>query len=361
MPKSPALAFLSYTRKDDEFFGGYITAFRKMLENAVQVVTGETSFQVFQDIDGIVIGENWEKKLDEAIHGSSFFVPMLSPLFFNSKHCREEVEKFLEHERALKRSDLILPIYFLTTAKLEKEEEKTKDPLATEFAKRQLFDWRQQANVPLQDPAGREAILALARAVANALERLENANALKRLEVVDAIERLEVVDAIERSEVGDALERLVVKQTLPELGHEISTSDARLMTGIPAEMLREKLNPRKVLWVDDNPDNNIWERQALESYGVEFTLAQSTAEAVQKWQDKGPFTAIISDMGRVGDAQAGYTLLSIVREAPILVPYFIYTAANHEESLSHDAKVRGTQGLTSDPDTLVAMVVAAIR
>ena len=325
MPKSPALAFLSYTRKDDEFFGGYITAFRKMLENAVQVVTGETSFQVFQDIDGIVIGENWEKKLDEAIHGSSFFVPMLSPLFFNSQPCREEVEKFLEHERALKRSDLILPIYFLTTAKLEKEEEKTKDPLATEFAKRQLFDWRQQANVPLQDPAGREAILALARAVANALERLE------------------------------------VKQTLPVRGREIITSDTRLMTGIPAEVLREKLTTRKVLWVDDNPDNNIWERQALESYGVEFVLAQDTAEAVQLWQDKGPFTAIISDMGRVGDAQAGYTLLSIVKEAPIKVPYFIYTAANHEESLSHDAKVRGAQGLTSDPDALVAMVVAAIR
>ena len=325
MPKSPALAFLSYTRKDDEFFGGYITAFRKMLENAVQVVTGETSFQVFQDIDGIVIGENWEKKLDEAIHGSSFFVPMLSPLFFNSQPCREEVEKFLEHERTLKRSDLILPIYFLTTAKLEKEEEKTKDPLATEFAKRQLFDWRQQANVPLQDPAGREAILALARAVANALERLE------------------------------------VKQTLPVRGREIITSDTRLMTGIPAEVLREKLTTRKVLWVDDNPDNNIWERQALESYGVEFVLAQDTAEAVQQWQDKGPFTAIISDMGRVGDAQAGYTLLSIVKEAPIKVPYFIYTAANHEESLSHDAKVRGAQGLTSDPDALVAMVVAAIR
>ena len=317
-----------------------------MLENAVQVVTGETSFQVFQDIDGIVIGENWEKKLDEAIHGSSFFVPMLSPLFFNSKPCREEVEKFLEHERSLKRSDLILPIYFLTTAKLEKEEEKTKDPLATEFAKRQLFDWRQQANVPLQDPAGREAILALARAVANALERLENANALKRIGV------------------GDALDRVVVKQTLPELelGRGIMTSDARLVTGIPAEVLREKLTPRKVLWVDDNPDNNIWERQALESYGVEFVLAQSTAEAVQKWQDKSPFTAIISDMGRVGDAQAGYTLLTIIKEAPIKVPYFIYTAANHQESLfSHDAKVRGAQGLTSDPDALVAMVVAAIR
>jgi CheY-like chemotaxis protein len=343
MPKSPALAFLSYTRKDDEFFGGYITAFRKMLENAVQVVTGETSFQVFQDIDGIVIGENWEKKLNEAIHSSSFFVPMLSPLFFNSQHCREEVEKFLEHERTLNRSDLILPIYFLTTAKLEKEEEKTRDPLATEFAKRQLFDWRQQANMPLQEPAGREAILALARAVANALERLEVANATEQLEG------------------ANALERIIDKQTLPELGREINTADTRLMTGIPAEVLREKLTPRKVLWVDNNPDNNIWERQALESYGVEFVLAQDTAEAVQQWQKKGPFTAIISDMGRAGDAQAGYTLLSIVKEASIQVPYFIYTAADLEESLSHDAKVRGAQGLTSDPDALVAMVVAAIR
>jgi CheY-like chemotaxis protein len=321
----PPLAFLSYTRKDDEFFGGYITAFRKMLENAVQVVTGETSFQVFQDIDGIVIGENWHKKLDEAIHGASFFVPMLSPLFFNSKPCREEVGQFLEHERTLKRDDLILPIYFLTTAKLEKEEEKTKDPLAAEFAKRQLFDWRQQANVPLQEPAAREAILALARAVAKAIERLE------------------------------------VKQSQPERGGGMLASDPRLTAGTFAQVQREKLTPRKVLWVDDNPDNNLWERQALASYGVQFVLAEDTAKAERQWQEKGPFTAIISDMGRVGDAQAGYTLLSRIREAAIQVPYFIYTTTSLEARLSHDAKVRGAQGLTADPDALVEMVVAAIR
>lgn len=38
-----ATAFLSYTRIDDEFHGGYITSIRKMLENAVHVVTGERS------------------------------------------------------------------------------------------------------------------------------------------------------------------------------------------------------------------------------------------------------------------------------------------------------------------------------
>jgi CheY-like chemotaxis protein len=315
---------LSYTRKDDEFFGGYITEFRKMLENAVHVVTGEQSFQVFQDIDGLVVGEHWQKKLAEVIHSLSFFVPMLSPLFFNSKPCREETGQFLEHERVLERDDLILPIYFLTTAKLEKEEEKAKDSLATEFADRQMFDWRRQANVPLQEPAAREAILALARAIENAIKRLET------------------------------------ERPRPEFGRETLADDPRLTAGIAAHMRREELNPCAILWVDDNPDNNIWERQALESYGVRFVLARDTAEAERQLREKGSFAAIISDLGRVGDPQAGYTLLSRVREARIQVPYFIYTTGLAAR-LWPIAKLRGAQGITADPDALVEMVVAAIR
>jgi CheY-like chemotaxis protein len=284
------LAFLSYTRKDDEFFGGYITAFRKMLENAVHVVTGERSFQVFQDIDGLVIGEHWQKK----------------------------------HERALKRDDLILPIYFLTTAKLEKEEEKAKDALATEFANRQMFDWRKQANVPLQEPAAREAILALARAIETAIERLEAA------------------------------------PPRGEDAHEHLVADPRLTAGIAADLRREPLTPRTILWVDDNPDNNVWERRALESYGARFVLARDTAEADRQLRENGPFAAIISDMGRVGDRRAGYTLLAKVRDAGNQVPYFIYTAGLAAK-LSPLAKHRGAQGLTADPDDLVGMVVAAIR
>jgi len=318
------LAFLSYTRKDDEFFGGYITEFRKMLENAVIVVTGDPSFQVFQDIEGLVIGEKWQKTIAEVIQSSSFFLPMLSPLFFNSKPCREETVQFLEHERVLKRDDLILPIYFLTTAKLEKEEEKAKDPLATEFAGRQLFDWRRQANVPLKEPTAREAMLALAR-------------------------------AIER-----AIKRLGTERPRPEPGREILASDPSLTAGIAAHVRREELNPCKILWVDDNPDNNIWERRALESYGVRFVVARDTAEAERQLQEKGPFAAIISDMGRVGDPQAGYTLLSKVQEARIQAPYFIYTTGLAAR-LWPVAKLRGAQGLTADPDALVEMVVAAIR
>ena len=62
----------------------------------------------------------------------------------------------LAHERHLKRDDLILRVYFLSSAKLEKEEERAKDPLAVELAKRQMFDWREKANLSLEEPAARQ-------------------------------------------------------------------------------------------------------------------------------------------------------------------------------------------------------------
>jgi len=65
-------AFLSYTRIDDEFFGGSITSLRRAIELGVQVVTGDKNFKVFQDIDGIELGQKWQDRLDEALHGARF-------------------------------------------------------------------------------------------------------------------------------------------------------------------------------------------------------------------------------------------------------------------------------------------------
>ncbi len=325
-----SVAFLSYTRMDDEFFGGYVTAFRQTLQNAVHVVTGEKTFEVFQDVEGIVVGENWRKKLAEVIQTSSFLVPILSPLFFNSKPCRDEVAQFLEHERTLHRDDLILPVYFLSSPKLEKEAEKKKDPLALELASRQMFDWRQKADVPLQEPAARRAILELAGQIAERLEAFKASSAA----------------GAARPSAGDRYDSLA--------------ADPRLGTGVRPDLKREELSPRRILWVDNNPDNNLWERRALESYGVQFVLARDTDEAERSISDRGPFAAIITDMGRPGDRQAGFTLLDRVRTGGIETPYFIYTGGL-AAALWPVARLRGAQGITADPDALVQMVVAAIR
>lgn len=321
-------AVLSYTRKDDEFFGGYITAFRKTLESAVHVVTGREDFRIFQDVEGIVVGEQWQKKLAEVIGTANFLVPMISPLFFNSEPCREEVELFLAHERQLQRDDLILPVYFLSSPKLEKDEEKGKDPIATELARRQMFDWREKANLPLQEPAARSAMLSLAGAVAAAIERVEAPPAAPTTEGVSG-----------RS--GRMLQE-----------------DARVATE-HGQARRETPSERVILWVDDNPDNNVWERRALEAYGVRFELATDTDQAMARLGTR-PFAAIISDMGRRGDGHAGYTLLERVRTTGITVPYFIYAGSRAPEHV-REALARGAQGTTNDPEELVEMVVGAIR
>ena len=239
---------------------------------------------------------------------------MLSPLFFNSKPCRDEVRQFLEHERALNRDDLILPVYFLSSAKVEKEEQRNNDPLVKELAKRHMFDWREKANVSLQEPAGSKAILELAGKIAKALERLE--------------------------EFRPARE---AQRPRPEGGYEFLAADPRLGAGIAGNLKREEMKPRTILWVDDNPDNNIWERRALESYGIRFLHARDTPQAQKLLLERGPLAAIISDMARDGDPKAGYTLLDRVRKAEIHTPYFIYTSGLAAK-LWPIARVRGARG-----------------
>ena len=62
-----AQAFLSYTRIDDEYFGGNITALRKLLELGVRVVTGDQTFEIFQDVKGIQLGQQWGKQIADSI------------------------------------------------------------------------------------------------------------------------------------------------------------------------------------------------------------------------------------------------------------------------------------------------------
>jgi CheY-like chemotaxis protein len=357
------VAFLSYTRTDDEFHGGYITSFRKMLENAVHVVTGDKTFRVFQDVEGIVVGEQWQKKLKDVIHESSFFVPMITPLFLCSPPCRDEAMEFLAHEQSLGRDDLILPIYFFTSPKLEKAEERAKDPLVTELANRQLFDWRERAAIPLDQPAALQAMVGLAVEIR---ERLQDAPVMPPLPVPPAPQSRKPVS---RGPVAPApvsppvlpvpVSREPVAVGAP--GYSAIAEDPALAAGIAGNWKREAPQTRRALWVDDHADSNILERRALESYGMQFVLAAHTEAAQQAVRDEGPFSVIISDLGREGDSRAGLTLLQWLRDNGNTTSYFIYTTGRAAGLLGPVVRLWGGQGVTANPDEIVQMVVAATR
>jgi CheY-like chemotaxis protein len=115
---------------------------------------------------------------------------------------------------------------------------------------------------------------------------------------------------------------------------------------------------KQVLWVDDRPDNNIYERQAFEAVGLQFTLVESTQEAIQKLSSNR-FAAIISDMGRREGPTEGYVLLDRLRQDGNSTPFFIYASSNAPQHKRETAQ-HGGQGNTSNPQELFEMVVKAV-
>jgi CheY-like chemotaxis protein len=116
---------------------------------------------------------------------------------------------------------------------------------------------------------------------------------------------------------------------------------------------------RSILWVDDRPNNNAFERQAFEALGVKFTLALSTDEALDHLKRK-KFSAIISDMGRKEGPREGYVLLEAVRETDPETPFVIYAGSNAPEH-KREAAERGAQGSTNSPQELFNLVARLIE
>jgi cobaltochelatase CobT len=87
-------AFLSYTRLDDQAHYGGITKLRAALELQVRAVTGDDGFEIFQDVDRIALGKHWPRLLDETLAAVPFLIPVLSPRFFKSEPCRDELRSF---------------------------------------------------------------------------------------------------------------------------------------------------------------------------------------------------------------------------------------------------------------------------
>lgn len=113
-----------------------------------------------------------------------------------------------------------------------------------------------------------------------------------------------------------------------------------------------------VLWVDDRPENNVYERQAFEAVGLKFSLAMSTHEALTA-MERRKFAAVISDMGRKDGPREGYVLLDAMRAEGNQTPLFFYASSNAPE---HKRKTRehGGQGCTNNAQELFHLVTKAV-
>jgi DNA-binding NtrC family response regulator len=142
------------------------------------------------------------------------------------------------------------------------------------------------------------------------------------------------------TEVGAAVERAV-----------------RLLEPESAEIRQPE--PRRVLWVDDRPENNRLEQRALRELGIDVQLATSTEEALSVLEHD-TFGAVISDMGRPPDPRAGYTLLNEMRRQGNQTPFVIYAGSRAPEHVA-EARQRGAIGTTNRSSELIQLVARALN
>ena len=167
--KQKPAAFMSYVQSDDKY--GHLTQFRERLSDEVRVHIG-VEFPIFQDRKDILWGQNWKERIEESIDEVTFLIPIITPSFFNSSACRDELERFLEREKKLGRNDLVLPVYYVDCPLLNDEVKRAGDELAHVIATRQYADWRELRFEPFTFPQVGKTLAQLAVQIRDALDRV---------------------------------------------------------------------------------------------------------------------------------------------------------------------------------------------
>jgi CheY-like chemotaxis protein len=151
--------------------------------------------------------------------------------------------------------------------------------------------------------------------------------------------------------------------TALQSGHEAGMPESQLreivdVVSSAGKKSRSEKWKNRVLWVDDRPENNVYERQAFEAQGIEFSLSLSTNDAIEQLK-VNKFAVIISDMGRKEGAQEGYVLLDKLRAQGDKTPFVIYAGSNLPEH-KRRSRERGAVGCTNRANELFQMVMSAI-
>jgi F-box protein 11 len=164
------LAFLSYAHSDDEHENGRLRQFAERLSGEVRLQWGE-EFPIFIDRKDLKWGQEWKSRIDKSLDGVTFLISILTPGYFKSEYCRKELERFLEREKRLDRSDLILPVYYVRSPVLEDGARREQDTLARTLHERQYKDWRRLRHEPWTTPDVGRQFEQMALEIVDALER----------------------------------------------------------------------------------------------------------------------------------------------------------------------------------------------
>jgi CheY-like chemotaxis protein len=113
----------------------------------------------------------------------------------------------------------------------------------------------------------------------------------------------------------------------------------------------------RILWVDDDPDNNLNEVMALKEHGLDVTAATTNKQAAECLK-RDAFALVISDIGRPAPEpkEAGLELPEELAKVSDAVPPIIYYVGDVTEDL-----VRGQYPVTDRPSELFGLIAEHIQ
>ena len=167
MSDTKPVAFLSFVNSDFQHEEGRIAQFRERLADEVSMHTGK-DLSIFQDRDDALWKQAWEEHvvLDNAEEGSphtALLIAFITPRFFRSDQCKNEMEAFLRLEQQLNRNDLVLPLYYVRCPFLDDDAKQGGDGLVDSIVGREhRFDWRELRFQPFSAPEVGKALEELA-------------------------------------------------------------------------------------------------------------------------------------------------------------------------------------------------------
>jgi CheY-like chemotaxis protein len=117
---------------------------------------------------------------------------------------------------------------------------------------------------------------------------------------------------------------------------------------------------RRILWVDDHPENNAYEVAALRGRGVQITTVKSTSEAEDAIASGQPVDVIVTDMGREEDGgfhpHAGLELIEHLHAREPSAPVVVYTSAAALSRVREQALAAGAYGATASGTELLDLL-----
>jgi CheY-like chemotaxis protein len=355
VPTTPVSLFYSYAHEDEPL--------RDELSGHLKILERRGLLASWHDRE-IRAGEDWHSRIDQALQMSDIVLLLVSTDFINSDYIfgNELKVAMQRHEAGM---TTVVPI-IVRAVNIEAE-----DADAFPFLKLQGLptDLRPVTSWPNRDEAWTNVAKGL-RATVKAIreKKAASGSSSPKRGATRSTRSAAPVPQRRPDEANDPILTQVIDGFATQVREAAASRGGQVDEGAlrsQALGLIDEPDQKRVLWVDDQPDNNRREIAALAKLQIDVATVTSNGEAMKALEeDSEGFDLVISDWSRPWDGPgAGMRLLTKVRRAGFLVPVVFYHGefgAEKRASRAQEATAGGALGEAVYPAELIQLVLKGL-